>query len=179
MAEETKTVLTLEGKINYEKKLNYLKTTRREQISERIRTAREFGDISENAEYENAKIEQAFVEGEISDLEKLLKNAVVINKSEVKTDQVGLGTVVTIENVTKDSKRKKTVEAPEKEILSLEIVGTRETNPQHGRISNECPLGLALHEHGIGDIVDVRTPAGVISWKILEIRAAEAKSFDI
>ena len=159
MAEEP-TFLTAEGKAKYEKKLKYLKGPRREQLAERIRTAREFGDISENAEYESAKAEQAFVEGEISDLEKLLKRAQVINKSDIRTDEVGLGTSVTIQNM---------LEGEENEIITFEIVGTRETKPQNGRISNISPLGLALIGHGKYEIVDVRTPGGLATWKILDI----------
>ena len=91
--------LTEEGKAKYEKELENLRTVRRPQVSERIRTAREFGDISENAEYESAKQEQAFVEGRISELEKMLKNAIIIKSSEITNDEVGFGTAVTVRDL--------------------------------------------------------------------------------
>ena len=168
MANEKPTILTKQGKIDLEKKLTYLKTIKREQVAERIRTAREFGDISENAEYESAKAEQGFVEGTISEIERVLQNCKVIDTDELSCDEVSVGTVVTIVNANTPPG------APE-ERYTLELVGTRETNPQGGRISNECPLGEALISHGVGDLVDVRTPRGVITWKIEDIQLALAK----
>ncbi len=165
MANEKPTILTKQGKIDIEKKLNYLKTIKREQVAERIRIAREFGDISENAEYESAKAEQGFVEGTISELERVLQNCRVIEVDELSCDEVNLGTKVTIVSVSDDPNS-------EEERYTLELVGTRETNPQGGRISNECPLGEALISHGVGDVVDVRTPSGVLSWRIENIQLA-------
>lgn len=149
--------LTEEGKERYEKELENLRIVRRPQVSERIRTAREFGDISENAEYESAKQEQAFVEGRISELEKLLKNAIVIKNSEIRTDVVSLGTSVTVCDLSNN------------ETLKFGIVGTREADPRHGKLSNECPLGMAIMGHSAGEVVDVRTAEGITAWKIISI----------
>lgn len=149
--------LTEEGKAKYEKELENLRTVRRPQVSERIRTAREFGDISENAEYESAKQEQAFVEGRITELEKLLKNAIVIKSSEITNDKVGFGTAVTVRDLSLN------------EELKFSIVPTREADPRHGKISNECPLGKAIIDHHVGDEVIVRTEDGPVTWKIIAI----------
>ena len=166
MANEKLAILTKQVKLELEQKLNYLKTTKRSQIAERIRIAREFGDISENAEYESAKAEQGFVEGTISELEHVLQNCKVIDVSELSVDTVSPGTVVTFVNANREP-------GEEEERYTMELVGTRETNPQGGRISDECPLGEALLGHGVNDIVDVRTPSGVISWKIESIQLAD------
>ncbi|MBQ7502240.1 transcription elongation factor GreA [bacterium] len=160
MANEKPTILTEQGKLDLEQKLNFLKTVRRSQIADRIRVAREFGDISENAEYESAKNEQGLIEGQISDIEHTLQNCKVITIEDLSTDAVSVGTAVTFVNTDPEA---------EEERYTMEIVGTREANPQQGRISNECPLGEALIGHGVGDIVDVRTPSGLISWKIEDI----------
>lgn len=149
--------LTEEGKIRYEKELENLRTVRRPQVSERIRTAREFGDISENAEYESAKQEQAFVEGRISELEKLLKNAIVIKSSEITNDKVGFGTTVTVRDRSID------------ETMRFTIVPTRESDPRHGKISNECALGKAINGQHVGDVVTVRTEDGPVEWEIIAI----------
>ncbi len=161
MAEET-TLLTEEGHRKYVDRLNYLKTVRRGQVAERIRTAKEFGDISENAEYESAKAEQAFVEGEISELEKLLRRAQIIKKNEVRTDEVGLMTRVTIE------------EASSGEKMTVDLVGSKESDPKTGRISNESPIGAALLGKRVGQSLDVKAPGGVSTWKVLEIKSALA-----
>lgn len=166
MANEKLTILTEQGKLDLEQKLTYLKTVRRTQIAERIRVAREFGDISENAEYESAKNEQGLIEGQISEYEHILQNCKIIATEELSTEKVSVGTVVTFVNVDPEA---------EEERYTMELVGTRETNPQQGRISNECPLGEALIDHRVGDVVDVRTPSGVISWKIEDIQISETK----
>lgn len=166
MANEKLTYLTEQGKLDLEQKLNYLKTVRRTQIAERIRVAREFGDISENAEYESAKNEQGLIEGQISEYEHILQNCKIINPEELNADTVSIGTIVTFVNTAPEA---------EEERYTMELVGTRETNPQLGRISNECPLGEALIGHHVNDIVDVRTPSGVISWKIEDIKIIETK----
>ncbi len=153
------THLTEEGKARYEKQLDHLRTVRRPQVSERIRTAREFGDISENAEYESAKQEQAFIEGKITELEKLLKNAIIIKRSEINTNEVNLGTIVKVEDLSRN------------EVFSFSITGTLEADPRHGKLSNESPVGAALMGHGVGDEVDVRTPDGIVTWKVLGIEA--------
>jgi transcription elongation factor GreA len=161
MAEET-TLLTEEGHRKYVDRLNYLKTVRRGQVAERIRTAKEFGDISENAEYESAKAEQAFVEGEVSELEKLLRRAQIIKKNEVRTDEVGLMTRITIEETVSGEK------------MTVDLVGSKESDPKSGRISNESPIGAALLGKQVGQTVDVKAPGGISTWKVLEIKSALA-----
>lgn len=143
-------ILTKEGKEELEKRLEYLKLEKRKEITERIKVAREFGDLSENAEYDAAKNEQAMIEGEILEIEDKLKNAVII-KEEVKNGVVSLGSKVDF--VMAD--------APD-EVDTYEIVGTTEADVEAGRISNESPIGNALLGRKKGDNVSVSTPSGVI-----------------
>ena len=144
MAEEV--ILTKEGKEELEKKLEYLKVVKRAEITERIKTAREFGDLSENAEYDAAKNEQAMIEGEILEIETKLKHAVIIKESE-KKDSVSLGSKVDF--VTDDG-----------EEFTYEIVGTTEADVELGRISNESPIGNALLGKKAGESTLVKAPAG-------------------
>ncbi len=144
MAEEV--ILTKEGKEELEKKLEYLKVVKRAEITERIKTAREFGDLSENAEYDAAKNEQAMIEGEILEIETKLKHAVIIKESE-KKDSVSLGSKVDF--VTEDG-----------EEYTYEIVGTTEADVELGRISNESPIGNALLGKKAGEDTLVKAPAG-------------------
>ncbi|MBR0190375.1 MAG: transcription elongation factor GreA [Clostridia bacterium] len=148
MAEEV--ILTKEGKEELEKRLEYLKFEKRKEITERIKVAREFGDLSENAEYDAAKNEQAMIEGEILEIENKLKYAVII-KDEGKNGIVSLGSKVDF--VMADD--------PD-EVDTYEIVGTTEADVEAGRISNESPIGNALLGRKKGDRVSVYTPSGVI-----------------
>ena len=144
MAEEV--ILTKEGKEELEKRLDYLKVEKRAEITERIKTAREFGDLSENAEYDAAKNEQAMLEGEILEIETKLKYAVIIKDSD-KKDTVSLGSKVDF--VTDDG-----------EEYSYEIVGTTEADVENNSISNESPLGNALLGKRAGESAVVKAPAG-------------------
>ena len=144
MAEEV--ILTKEGKEELEKKLEYLKVVKRAEITERIKTAREFGDLSENAEYDAAKNEQAMIEGEILEIEAKLKHAVIIKESE-KKDSVSLGSKVDF--VTEDGEK-----------YTYEIVGTTEADVELGRISNESPIGHALLGKKAGEETIVKAPMG-------------------
>lgn len=148
MAEEV--ILTKEGKEELEKRLEYLKFEKRKEITERIKVAREFGDLSENAEYDAAKNEQAMIEGEIMEIENKLKYAVII-KDEGKNGIVSLGSKVDF--VMADD---------ESEVDTYEIVGTTEADVEAGRISNESPIGNALLGRKKGDRVSVVTPSGVV-----------------
>lgn len=141
----------------YQDKLERLKTEVRAQIAERIRQAKEFGDISDNAEYESAKQDQAFVEGEIIQLERLLGNAKIIDRAELSTDEVTLGSTVEIQESA--SKRKHIVT----------IVGTSEADIEKARISNESPVGRALLSSKKGETVEVKTPLGLAKYKIVRI----------
>lgn len=154
MADEV--ILTKEGKEELEKRLEFLKVTKRAEITERIKTAREFGDLSENAEYDAAKNEQAMIEGEIQEIENKLKYAVII-KDGVKKGVVSLGSKVDI------------LDDQTGELSTYEIVGTTEADVEAGRISNESPVGNALLGRKANDTVSVAVPAGVISITVKKV----------
>lgn len=154
MAEQA-TFLTREGLKKLEEELAYLRTVRRAEVAERLHNAMEDGELIENAEYEDAKNEQAFVEGRILTLENMLSNAVVI-EDDGPEGVVRLGSIVT---VREDGGK------PEK----YHIVGAAEANPREGRISNESPLGKALMDRKVGDAVKVNAPAGVLTFTIVGI----------
>lgn len=156
MAEEV--ILTKEGKEELEKRLEYLKVTKRAEITERIKTAREFGDLSENAEYDAAKNEQAMVEGEILEIENKLKHAVIIKDSAGKKGTVSLGNKV--EFINEDTG----------ETFLYEIVGTTEADVEQGRISNESPIGNALLGRKANDSIKVMVPSGIVSIKIKSVK---------
>ncbi len=151
------TFLTPEGRAKLETELEYLRNTRRAQVAERIHSAKEEGDIMENSAYDEAKNEQAFVEGRIMTIEQMLKNAVMIQETRA-TDTVGLGTTVTV------------VERGRKGDEIFQIVGSAEADPAKGRISNESPVGRALMGKRVGDEIQVRIPDGVRHLRISEIR---------
>ena len=155
MAEEV--MLTKEGKEELEKRLEHLKVVKRAEITERIKTAREFGDLSENAEYDAAKNEQAMIEGEILEIEHKLKYAVIIKDSDIKKGTVSLGSKVDF------------VDNDLGEQFTYEIVGTTEADVELGRISNESPIGNALLGRKAGDTVSVTVPAGVTSLTIKKV----------
>lgn len=154
MAEEV--ILTKEGKEELEKRLEYLKVTKRAEITERIKTAREFGDLSENAEYDAAKNEQAMIEGEILEIEEKLKHAVII-KDTAKKGTVSLGSKVDF------------VDDQSGETFSYEIVGTTEADVELGRISNESPIGNALLGKKANENVKVATPSGIMSITVKKV----------
>lgn len=156
MAEKT-IFLTPEGRTKLEEELNHLKTTKRAQVAEAIHSAKEEGDIMENSAYDEAKNEQAFVEGRIMTIEHLLKNVVMINETRA-SDIVGVGTYVTV------------VERGHRDDEMYQIVGSAEADPTRGRISNESPVGRACLGKRVGDEVQVKIPDGVRHLKIVEIR---------
>lgn len=151
-------IITEDGLKNIKKELEYLKTVKRHEVADRIKTAREFGDLSENAEYDEAKNEQGFVEGKISELEHKLKIAVVIVEKDIHTEDVGVGSIVKIKNPKLNS------------ISEYKIVGSAESDPSNFRISNESPIGSSLLGAKVGDIVKVQIPDGEASYQVLEIR---------
>ena len=155
MAEQT-TYLTREGLRKLQEELDFLRTTRRQQVAERLHAAMDEGDIEENAEYDEAKNEQAFVEGRILTLETMLKNYVLIDETKIEADEVSLGNTVTVKEGDND---------PEK----YHLVGAAEADPTKGRISNESPLGQALLGRRVGDTVQVSAPAGLLTFRILTI----------
>ncbi|MBQ2975889.1 MAG: transcription elongation factor GreA [Clostridia bacterium] len=153
-----KTVVSAEGMRKMEEKLQYLTTVRRAEVAEQISIARGFGDLSENAEYDEAKNEQSRLEGEIVELENAIRTAIVIDDENVSTDSVNVGTTVRVLYVEDDEEEE------------YSIVGARESDPMNNRISNECPIGAALLGHKEGEIINVESPDGMIQHKILEIR---------
>ncbi len=153
-------ILTREGYEKLTAEIEYLQTDKRREIAERIRTAREFGDISENAEYDDAKNEQAMLEHRIATLEERLVEAHVVAEDEISTDVVSIGSTVRL----KDVERKSTVE--------YQIVGSAEANPEERKLSNESPVGRAIMGRKKGETVEVTVPRGTMTFKILEIKLA-------
>ena len=158
--QEKKNILTYEGLKKYEDELHELKVHKRQEIAQKIKEAREQGDLSENAEYDAAKDEQRDVEARIEELEKLLKNAEVVDEDEVDLDTINIGCRVKILDVEFN------------EELEYKIVGSTEANSLKGKISNESPVGKALIGKRVGDNVVVETQMGAISYKVLEIQRA-------
>ena len=155
MAKEFK--LTRERLKELEAELNYLKTTKEKEVAEQIKEARSFGDLSENSEYDEAKNEQAEIEGKIAQLEATLENAIVLDDSELSTDKIGVGNVVVVHNIE------------DGEETEYKIVSTAESDPIEGRISDDSPLGKALLGHRKGDSINVETPVGIVRYTVTGI----------
>jgi transcription elongation factor GreA len=151
-------ILTADGLAKLQNELDELKTVHRKEVNDRIRQAKEYGDLSENAEYEDAKQEQAFIEGRILKLEAMIRNSRILDESEYASDEVHLGATVKV----KDLKNNDNYE--------FHIVGSAEADPSAKRISNESPLGRALIGHKKGETVDVATPRGAVKYKIEAIK---------
>jgi transcription elongation factor GreA len=150
-------LLTLSGRQHIEEELDRLVTVDRHEVANRIRDAKDYGDLTENAEYEAAKNAQAFVEGRIYDLKMILTNARVINEEEIPTDRAGLGSVITVRDLDYG------------EDWTITLVSPYESDPDKDRISNMSPVGKALIGHHVGDRVTVKTPGGVTSYEIMAI----------
>ena len=157
---EKKNILTYEGLKKYEDELQELKVVRRKEVAQKIKEAREQGDLSENAEYDAAKDEQRDIEARIEELEKILKNAEVVDEEEVDLDCINIGCKVKILDVEFN------------EELEYKIVGSTEANSLKGKISNESPVGKALIGHRTGEDVVVETQAGAFTYRVLEIQRA-------
>jgi transcription elongation factor GreA len=160
MSVEREIVLTPEGYRRIKDEINYLSTKKRDEVADRIRDARQFGDISENAEYDDAKNEQAMLEQRISGLEEKLRSAKVIEAGDVKTESVGVGTRVTLQNVQNG------------DMIQYHIVGSAEADPSDRRLSNESPVGRAIMGRRPGDVVNVVVPKGTTKLKIITIERA-------
>lgn len=156
--EEKEVILTQEGYNKLEEQLNELKTKKRTEIAERIKVARGFGDLSENAEYDEAKGAQAENEQLIAELELKLRNAKVINEKEIDLETVQIGNIVKVHDIEFD------------EDITYTIVGSTEVNLAENKISNESPLGKALLGAKKGETIEVNAPAGVIKYKILSLK---------
>lgn len=155
---EKKNILTYAGLKQYEDELHNLKVVRRKEVAQKIKEAREQGDLSENAEYDAAKEEQREIELRIEELEKLLKNAEVVVEDEVDLNKVSVGC------------RVKVYDMEFAEEVDFQLVGSAQANSLENMISNESPMGRALIGREVGDVVDVDAPVGVIQYKILEIQ---------
>jgi transcription elongation factor GreA len=153
-------ILTAEGHKKLQREIAYLSNEKRREVAERIRIAREFGDIAENAEYDDAKNEQAHLEARIAMLEERLKNARVVTKREIKSGEVSIGTKVRLRDIDA------------KETIEYQIVGSAEADPGELKLSNESPVGKAIMGRKKGEVVEVSAPRGTLKYKILEIKAA-------
>jgi transcription elongation factor GreA len=153
-------ILTSEGFEKLKGEIEYLSNDRRREVAERIRVAREFGDIAENAEYDTAKNEQAHLEARIALLEERLAHSRVVTKKEIKSGEVSIGTKVRLRDVGAN----KTVE--------YHIVGSAEADPAENKLSNESPVGKAIMGRKKGDTVEVAAPRGKLKFKIMDIKAA-------
>ena len=150
-------ILTAEGHLKLEQELEQLKTVRRKEVSEKIKVALSFGDLSENSKYDEAKNEQAMVEARIAEIEQMLKNATVLDESGITTDAISVGSVITIKH-TKLGR-----------VDTYKIVGSTEAAPLQKKISDESPVGKAMIGHRVGDLVEVEAPSGIIVYEVLEI----------
>jgi transcription elongation factor GreA len=150
--------MTQAGKEKLVQELEYLKSVKRKEVVERIKIARSFGDLSENSEYDSAKEEQAFVEGRITTLENMIRNAKIIAESEIAGDSVALGRSVTF------------IELPNGEEETYSIVGSAEADPFEGKISNDSPIAKSLLGKKVGDQVTVQTPGGEMNVRIVSIK---------
>jgi transcription elongation factor GreA len=153
-------ILTAEGHNKLKEEIEYLSTVKRREVAERIKQAREFGDITENSEYDEAKNEQAMLEHRIATLEERLASARVVNKKEIPTGVVAVGTKVRLRDVDA------------RETIEYHIVGSAEANPAEYKLSNESPVGKAIMGHKKGETVEVAAPRGSLKFKIMDIKAA-------
>lgn len=158
--ETKKNILTSKGLKKYEDELDHLKVVRRKEVADKIKEARGQGDLSENAEYDAAKEEQRTIEARIEEIEKILKNAEVIDEDDIDLEKISVGCKVKVRDMT------------EKEDVEYEIVGSKEANSLEGKISNESLVGKALIGLKVGQTATVEAPAGVFKYKVLEIQRA-------
>ena len=149
--------MSAEGLKDLEKQLEYLKNVRRAEVAQKLKEARSFGDLSENAEYDEAKNEQAILEAKIVDVEMKINNAEVVSDSDLSTDEIGVGSYVKLKDLELD------------EVMELQIVGSTEADPENNKISEDAPIGIAALKKKVGDILEVEAPIGVIRMEVLEI----------
>lgn len=155
---EHEPVLTSEGMQALEEKLQYLETTRRREVSEQMKIAIDHGDLSENAEYDEARNAYLKLEKQIDETASLIARARVIGDNEISTESVGVGSLVQIEDVENGSNKQE-----------FRLVGPTESNPENGKISHLCPIGMALMNSKLGDDVSVKTPGGIKKYKVIAI----------
>ena len=152
-----KTILSQEGLEKLQKELEYLKTEKRREVAEKIKIAMSFGDLSENAEYDEAKNEQGIVESQITKIEQTLMNVEILDESSLTTDKIQIGNKIKIKRLS-DGK-----------VLSFSMVGSKEVDMKAGKISDESPVGAACMGGVVGDVVEAETPGGVVQYEIMEI----------
>jgi len=157
--EEGLVLITKEGLVKLKEELDHIKNVRRKEVAERLKEAISYGDLSENSEYEEAKNEQAFIEGRVIKLEKMIANAKIITETKKTESTVQIGTTVTVQNITENDE-------PE----TYTIVGSTEANPTEYKISNESPIGSAILGKAKNDTVKVKAPAGIFEYKVLKIK---------
>ena len=150
--------LSQESLDNYKQELEYLKTTRADEVAEQLKEARSFGDLSENAEYDEAKNEQGKLYSRIAELEEIIKHAVVVSGDTYAADEVSPGCRFVVEDLEFGDKEE------------YHFVGSQEANPMEGKISDESPFGKAVLGHKVGDVVQVEAPIGTVSYKIVELK---------
>ena len=156
MAANSKTV-SKAGYAKLQEDLEYLVTVKRREVAQKLKEARSFGDLSENAEYDEAKNEQAILESRINELELLISNAVVVEDDDISLDEIGVGSVIRIRDIEFD------------EVETLQIVGSTESDPDNGKISDESPIGRAALHHKVGDVFEAETPAGLLKFEVIDI----------
>ncbi len=158
MSQDTEILLTPRGHEKLEQRLDYLRNVQRREVAERIRDSNQFCDLSENAEFENAKTEQALVEGQITELRRVLQVAQVLDPSDIPTEHIGIGSIVKMTNLENDDE------------WEFTLVGPIEADPDNDLISDESPVGEALVGKKVGDTVNIRVPNGVLQYRIDSIR---------
>ncbi len=158
MSAKKAVVLTYDGLKKYEDELEHLKSVKRLEVAEKIKVARSYGDLSENSEYDEAKNEQAFVEGRIAQIEQMLRNAKVIDEEDISTESVNIGTTVKVFDN----------EFNEEDVYT--IVSSAEADPMNNKISDESPIGKALLNKKVGEVAEAEVPDGTVKLKILEIK---------
>lgn len=152
-----KNTVSKAGYAKLEADLDYLITVRRSEVAEKLKEARSFGDLSENAEYDEAKNEQGILEARIAELENIIANAVVVDDDDISVTEIGVGSIIKIKDLELD------------EVEELQIVGSTESDPDNNKISDESPIGKAALKKKVGDIFEVEAPIGTIKFEVLEI----------
>ena len=152
------TTMSREGFQKLQDELEYLVTIRRKEVAEKLKEARSYGDLSENAEYDEAKNEQGMLEAQIADLEVVIANAIIVDDGSMSLDEVGIGSYVKLKDFDLD------------EIVEYQIVGSTESDPDENRISDESPVGQACLKKKVGDVFEVEVPAGTLKFEVLNIR---------
>lgn len=150
--------MSQKGYNELQKKLDYLKSVRRAEVAEQLKEARSFGDLSENAEYDEAKNEKDLLESQIAELEMNINNAEIVSDDDLSTDEIGVGSFVVLKDLELD------------EIYDIQIVGPTEADPDNNKISEDAPIGAAVLGAKVGDVVEVEAPMGIIKMEVLEIR---------